>query len=448
MMYPQYKYAYDRRVKGIWKQCFANWFLQQATSARSPSVSSYDDAVEDISAETSGVVRSRLETSQARTRFRPARVDARNVDFSGRLGQSNQSYKASSRRHRAGSVAGEDDGYGDFSDDEDETLDRKLARLKREVEGMKIELEQAAQNKTGNESQDGSKSGGTVTQEQTMADVTRLSEALDSIYFQRHGRLRNAQADFARILESSGQHNGTIGFRSQTAEEIQVADDPKQIPDLDPHLAQALFKTAEFESRLTFLEASLGLNGSNMPDQGNTPSKPIIPSLSVIDRQLQTIANMPSSLENAHNKTRQLIKDAERLERLRAANDDGATNPPPTGTLINGHGSHMDTPEKASKINALYGTLATIDSLSPTLPMVLERLRTLRALHTSAVTASTALDDIEKRQAEQAAEIGQWREALQKVESYVKDGQSSLKENVEEVDTWVKELEDRLTRFS
>jgi nuclear migration protein JNM1 len=153
-------------------------------------------------------------------------------------------------------------------------------------------------------------------------------------------------------------------------------------------------------------------------------------------------------VENAHNKTRQLIKDAERLERLRAANDDGATSPTPTGALINGHGSHIDMPEKASKINALYGTLATIDTLSPTLPMVLERLRTLRALHTSAVTASTALDDIEKRQAEQAAEIGQWREALQKVESYVKDGQSSLKENVEEVDTWVRELEDRLARFS
>lgn len=418
----------------------ANWFWQQATSARSPSVSSYDDAVEDIPA--SGVVRSRLETSQARTRFRPARVDARNVDFSGRLGQAHQSYRTSSRRHHAASVAVEDHVYGDFSDDEDETLDRKLARLKREVEGIKIELEQAAQNKGGIESQDGGQSAETDAQEHTVADVTRLSEALDSIYFQRHGRLRSAQADFARMLESSGQHSG-----SHITEETPAADDAKQTPDLDPHLAQALFKTAEFESRLTFLEASLGLNGSNMPDQGNTPSKPILPSLNAIDRQLQTIANMPSSLESAHNKTRQLIKDAERLERLRAAND-GTASPSPTGALINGHEPHIDTPEKTSKINALYGTLATIDTLSPTLPMVLERLRTLRALHTNAVTASTALDDIEKRQAEQAAEIGQWREALQKVESYVKDGQSSLKENVEEVDKWVSELEDRLARFS
>ena len=424
----------------------ANRFWQQATSARSPSVSSYDDAVEDISAETSGVVRSRLETSQARTRFRPARVDARGVDFSGRLGQTNQSYRTSSRRHRSSSVAGEDDEYGDFSDEEDETLDRKLARLKREVEGIKIELEQASQNKASNESQDEGQSAETA-QEQTVADVTRLSEALDSIYFQRHGRLRSAQADFARILESSGQTNATIGFRSHTAEDTPAADDPKQTSDLDPHLAQALFKTADFESRLTILEASLGLNGSNMPDQGNTSSKPIIPSLNVIDRQLQTIVNMPSSLESAQNKTRQLIKDVERLERLRTAND-GATTPPTTSTLINGHGSHIDTPEKASKINALYGTLATIDTISPTLPMVLERLRTLRALHTSAVTASTTLDDIEKRQAEQAAEIGQWREALQKVESYVKDGKSSLKEDVEDVEKWVRELEDRLARFS
>lgn len=388
-----------------------------------------------------------METSQARTRFRPARVDARNVDFSGRLGQSNQSYKASSRRRQAGSVAGEGDEYGDFSDDEDENLDRKLARLKREVEEIKIELEQAAQNKADNGAQDENQITETA-QEQPITDVTMLSEALDSIYFQRHGRLRSAQADFARILENSGQPNGTIGLTSRAAEETSAADDPKQTPDLDPQLAQALLRTAEFESRLTFLEAALGLNGSNMPDQGNTPSKPIIPSLSALDRQLQTITNVPNSLESAHSKARQLIKDAERLERLRVANDDGATSLPPTGALINGHASHIDTPQKASKINALYGTLATIDALSPTLPMVLERLRTLRALHTSAATASTALDDVEKRQAEQAAEIEQWREALQKVESYVKDGQSSLKENVEEVDKWVKELEGRLARFN
>jgi len=390
--------------------------------------------VDTPSGDASGVVRNRLETSQARNRFGPSRVDARDVDFSGRLGREGRSYRVSNRRRADGSFVEEDDGrYGDFSDDEDETLDRRIARLKREVEEIKIEFEAAQTKNTADATNE--QQTQVEVEKATEADVSKLSESLDSIYTLRQGSSKSAQVELATLIENEGKSTAISGATTTSLTSGE---------DLDPHLAQALFKTAEFESRLTFLEAALGLTGSNLPDKGSTASNPIIPSLDALDRQIQIISNAPSSLESAHSKTRQLIKDAERLQRLREANEEEAANAP---GLTNGHESTEPT-EQSSKINALYGTLSTIDTLSPTLPMVLERLRTLRMLHTSAAGAGTTLGDIEKRQAEQAAEIEQWKQALQTAESHVKDGQSSLKENVEEVDKWVKNLEERLAKFN
>jgi len=411
-----------------------NAYSFQGSTARSPSISSYDDAIDATSGDTSGVVRNRLEPSQARSRFRPSRVDARDVDFSGRLGREGRWYRVSNRRRADGSFAEEDDDrYGDFSDEEDETLDRRIARLRREVEEIKIEFE-AAQAKTGADVKNEPPTQ-VQAEKTTEADVLKLSETLDSIYTARQGNSKSAQAELAALIDNKGKSSVISGATTTT---------PTATEDLDPHLAQALFKTAEFESRLTFLEAALGLTGSNLPDQGPAASKPIIPSLDALDRQIQIISNAPSSLESAHSKTRQLVKDAERLQRLREANEDESNNP--VG-LANGHESTKSS-EQSAKINALYGALTTIDNLSPTLPMVLERLRTLRTLHTSAAGAGETLDDIEKRQAEQAAEIEQWKQALQTAESHVKNGQSSLNENVEEVEKWVKNLEERLTKFN
>lgn len=360
-------------------------------------------------------------------------MDASNADFSGRLGRGNRAYRVSNRRRLDGSFAGDDDDkYGDFSDDEDETFDRRLARLKREVEEMKVEFE-AAQTKAGAaaENQNQNLNQG---EEGSTADMAKLSEALDSIYTAQHGGSKNAQAELVALLDSKEKSNGTPATKDDVS---------KAHPDIDPQMAQAFLKTAEFESRLTFLEAALGLTGSNSPDQGSFAARPIIPSLDVIDRQIQIISNAPSSVDSALSKIRQLTKDAERLKRLREAGEEESANSP---ALTNGH-TFDESPAQSSKINALYGTLSTIDSLSPTLPMVLERLRTLRALHTSAAAAGAALDDVEKRQAEQATEIEHWKEALQKAESHVKNGQSSLKENVGEVEQWVKDLESRLARI-
>jgi nuclear migration protein JNM1 len=77
----------------------------------------------------------------------------------------------------------------------------------------------------------------------------------------------------------------------------------------------------------------------------------------------------------------------------------------------------------------------------------LERLRSLRAIHAGAAQASESLDELEKRQAQMAGEIEQWREGLKSVEEKMNQGEAALKGNIELVEPWVRDLEKRLERL-
>ena len=79
--------------------------------------------------------------------------------------------------------------------------------------------------------------------------------------------------------------------------------------------------------------------------------------------------------------------------------------------------------------------------------MVLERLRTLRLIHANAGDASTTLHELEKRQAEQETEIQHWREALNKVEASISEGQGVMTGNVKLVGQWVKDIEARVGKL-
>ena len=264
-----------------------------------------------------------------------------------------------------------------------------------------------------------------------LQDIDSISQALDAVYQSRNGGPRGAEDGFSRKVAHYNQSEPSLADAHNKLEHHPAF--------VDGQRSQVLAKAADFDARLTFLEASLGLTGTSMPDAAPDSFTTVLPSLASLERSIQLATGQPGAIDLAQSKARQLLKDADKLQRSRPEGGDTNAEAESTPTI---------QPEQVSKINALYGLLPTIDSISPTLPLVLDRLRTLQLLHTNAADASTMLDELVKRNEDQDDEIKAWREALEKVEDNLKENETILAENMEKMGTWVRDLESKVVKNS
>ena len=292
------------------------------------------------------------------------------------------------------------------SEDENESLQRKLARLNREMLEVQNELDKRKSEADGTQAHAGD--------EDMAAQVAQLSTALDG--------MRQSQSAQARLSKQLP----TTSFTPAKADTITVPGSTRlEDASKDTTDTQALSKVADFDARLAILERQLGITSLDTPEASTTDSSftPILPTLSLLDRQLALLTSSPSA---SHIDTL-----AQKLQQ-----------PPPAETEQEHH-----SPEDMAKLRALYALLPTLTSLGPTLPPLLTRLRSLRTLHANAVTASQTLDEVEQRQDEADKEIREWREGLKKVEEAVSRAESGMLENSAAVETWVKELEERVKKL-
>ncbi|KAI1761846.1 Dynamitin-domain-containing protein [Hypoxylon sp. FL1150] len=389
------------------------------TAGRSQSDNEFDEDEDD---DAPGISHSRLRIDQARTRFQPAQVDAQDVDFSDRLNGKRKSYKTSSRRQRI-----LEDGtlqIGDLSDEDDgETLERKIARLKREIEEAKEEY---------------GKRQADANEAVPDTDLVTLSRALDKISLPPE-----------KAIATRGYPVGPTS--KQTKEEslapAQSIDGATYTVTYSPSYEEshALAKAADFDRRLVLLERAIGITSSAMPEfEGNGLPRAIMPTLDTLQNQILTLSEAStSSLDSISRRVRTLTQEAEQLAKSRkaakAAQDSLATGGSPV---------EQDDSEQTAKINALYGTLPTIESLAPLLPPLLDRLRSLRAIHADAATASDTLERIEQSQSDMATDIKQWREGLGKIEAAMNEGETAMTANMKVVDGWVKDLEVKVSKLS
>lgn len=397
----------------------------QTGRARSQSTSSYKDFDDDDN-DSAGISRSRLHPDEARSHFLPAQVDARDVDFSDRVNAKRKSYKTSSRRQRKHEDGTEE--FGDISDDDGgESLQRKLARLKREMEEVKEEYGR----RNGNEED-------TIGKELVNGqDVAALSRMLDEISASQTRGATSASSKLAKDLGTGIKANGppqiSEGTGGPATYTVTYAPTYQQ--------SHALAKAADFDARLAMLEKVLGLNSSEM-SPNNSIGKAILPTLDNVQRQVSVLSEAtPSSLDSISRRVRTLIQEAERLEESRKSAKAAQDTLNAAGGEVSDGGENS---EQISKINALYGTLSTIDNLAPLLPSLLDRLRSLRAIHADAATASESLLRVEQRQTNMAGDIKKWREGLDKVEEAMEQSEKVMGGNIKVVEGWVKELEAKL----
>lgn len=441
-----------------------------------------------------------------------AAVDARGANFSDSISTKRQAYRTrekSQRRRRRREDGTED--VGDLSDSEDESLERRLARLRREVEDLKLQMENRA----------GSGHDGTSTS--LDAGQTAHHHAADGEEPGEAASLGDGVAELSRALDNlhassrvnrSGSHYSAANFLTQKlGTSLPGAQTPKQgssstgetaasavtpvssqtttaaAPLSQSSLSDAatagglLSHAAAFEGRLALLETSMGISSSSNPFVGDGFSEPtlqpVLPTLEQMATRLSTLTSLlvgshhPASggsnsnaaimasttpnLEALSTRIRKLTADADALasSRKRAADAAKAAQAARLSSGADGDAAPATTADASSavdddqlaKIHALYTTLPTIQSLHPLLPSVLERLRSLRACHAGAAHAAESLNELEKRQAEMATEIEQWREGLVAVEERMKQGEGALRSNVETVEPWVRDLEARMARL-
>jgi nuclear migration protein JNM1 len=394
----------------------------QPTTVRSPSDNEYD---EDDDGDATGISRSRLRIHQARTRFMPAAVDATDVDFSDRLANKRKSYKTSTRRHRILQDGTEE--IGDLSDEDDAgNLARKIARLKREIEEAKEEYgkQQAASSEPKDEEVP---EGEFESLSKVLDDISKLDQSLAP---------RAIPAHPPATLGENGPEGDGVSYT------ITYAPTYEQ--------THALAKAADFDNRLVVMEKALGIGSTAMPefDSSGLP-RAVIPLLEHLHKQVSTLseASVPS-LDSISRRVRALTQEAENLEKARRNAKTAHDALTSAGAAPAPEGIAPEDLEQTAKINALYGTLPTIDNLTPLLPPLLDRLRSLRTIHAEAATASETLARLEQKQAEMAGEIQQWREGLEKVEGAVRAGDATMGKNVDVMSAWVKDLEEKMSKLS
>lgn len=350
----------------------ASTTLTQRTSPRSPSET--DETTDEDEEESYGVSRRRLYPERARQRFREGagEVDARGVDLSDRVDGKRRGYGV--RRRREGETR------------EEESLEARIARLRREVEECRVEAERER-------GEEGEGEG------ESVEGLTGLLARLEVPTVKTRGAVKQPPA-------------------------------PPE-PDGEPADEQTLTRVADFDARLSALEHALGLSSLDAASTGHQDpvAAPLLPSLAILDQQLAALSSAASlaGLDAARARVQSLRAEAD-AARTTGPDDDAASL----------------TPDDRANLHALYALIPTLSSLAPTIPALLARLRSLRTLHTAAGGAGEDLDELERRQGVMEAELREWREGLEGVEGAVRLAGEANGRNGKVVEGWVGELMGRV----
>ncbi|KAI4090075.1 MAG: hypothetical protein L6R37_007945 [Teloschistes peruensis] len=359
------------------------------------------------------------------------------------IGRQRDSYRTSNKRIRNDGIV--EDLANISAEDDEESLERKLTRLRLEV----AEVEEAFQRKS-----KFTKVPKIVAGEDKTETLDALTRVLDSIERPEGSNHRNSPSRLAKWLSVPSASSQMQAQHTHADEPVGYEGDSTTPQDTSSYDANhTMSKVSDFDKRLRLLEAALGLDALPLPIQDRATTQSVLPTLDSLDRRVSSISITDSSLDKISRQVKQMTQDTEKLTEARKAavaeNKSSSERKRMSASRTGSQAANeVEQSDQTSKINALYGTLPTIESLSPLLSSVLDRLRSLRTIHADAALASENLVKVESRQAAMTEELKEWKEGLEKVESSMKTGEASMKDNMDVVDRWVKELEDRLQKSS
>lgn len=158
---------------------------------------------------------------------------------------------------------------------------------------------------------------------------------------------------------------------------------------------ESIDKLSKLESRLSTIEQRVGpLTSNNLCAQ-----------LDILSDKINAICASPEELEKTVQRLQPLIDQAAKLE-----------------------GSVTST-----QINELYGALRTINDLSPTLDLVVARMRELQVIHQDAANVHNNLTEMQSLVQRRQVEIDEWKSMLKRIEEQVATTTETMNGNIEVV---------------
>lgn len=370
--------------------------------------------------------------------FLPPDADTRTSGLAARISSKRRQYRATTK---TGPETLQNSDPNSLGDNDVESLERKVTRLRREI----LEVKEIFEKKTSN-----TKEGSTVAPLEGDRSWDTFNDILNDV---DKSPIYGAASKIVHTLSTipRAHHDSTQNPKGESTEENPEL--PSYTVTYAPTYQQshALAKAADFDARLSLVETLLGVETIHLPTQDRSPYSAVLPTLDKLDHQISTLSSSTNfSLDLVERKVKQLLQDTQKLAEARTsarAAQDALNMSMEIAVVDTTLVKEAELPEKNSKINALYGTLPTIDSLAPLLPSVLDRLKSLQSVHAGAASASQNLLKLEAQQQSMGEELKSWREGLEKVEKAVEQGEQTMMGNAKVVEAWVKELEDRMRKL-
>jgi nuclear migration protein JNM1 len=380
--------------------------------------------------------RQRIDQDSARRRFEPSLVSARDVNFSDTVAAGKrQSYRTRSRRRRR--AYDEESG----SESEEETLQGRIARLKREAEEVRIMLAKRDEaeekdEKEGNEIDEldellrGLKAPSTSAGKSEDAFLASLSQ--------------KPQPTSTEAPQPQPSQTSTTNAIASISDRLSALETTLGLPSIDPSTS-ILPTLSTLTTQLSTLTALL----TPTPNTSTTTTTAQTLNLDTLSHRLQSLTTTATTLTKSRKDALSALQDLhDSRQRLLLSHTRGS-KPPQTqlaeiSNQENNLHNNLFLSEQSAKISALYQVLPTITKLQPLLPVVLERLRSLSVIHAGAGEARGELEELVARQGEMGREIGRWREAVEKVEGEIEGLKGGLREEVQGISGMVGGLEERV----
>lgn len=351
----------------------------------------------------------RLNLGMVKNRFLKEEVNAEEVDFSERVGRKSKRSYQTKNFHDYGVI--------------EETVEKKLARLRRELEEIRLELLDEQKEKMN------SMEEGMV--HKSFADLNELDHQITELQNQAK---KSAIATLEKRLQEFSLANlAKEEDREGNMMEMNHSENQslKYTLDYNPKYKEKYteLNLSELENRLTVLEKSLGINHMH----SYTLQAPILPTLSHLNKKIMLLTSNKSYIDLITKKVKDLVAEMEILHEKKSKIDSDT--------------NESTTISQEEKIDALYSNLETIQNISCILPNLLDRLKALRIVHADAATVTTGLKDCTERQNIIQDEMIELKQTLERVEFAIKESKNTIQSNMTEIEKMVQEIEKKI-KFS